>query len=128
MKIKRAQKALAMIIISAICFALFSFGTAAVSIDTRGSITLTTLSKENKEPVSGAVFRIYYLASAHQSGDGFSIDMERRNTVYSFYFRPHYKSPHFNKFIFEYGEHSISAAKGEKPYFEHCKEQEGELF
>ena len=72
MKIKRAQKALAMIIISAICFALFSFGTAAVFIDTRGSITLTTLSKENKEPVSGAVFRIYYLASAHQSGDGIS--------------------------------------------------------
>lgn len=70
MKKKSAAKALTMIIITALCITLFSFGTAAVSADTKGSITLTTLSKETKEPVSGAVFRIYPIASAYIKDGG----------------------------------------------------------
>lgn len=72
MKNKTVKRVVAMIITTIMCITLFSFAAAAVSIDTRGSITLTTLSKETKEPVSGAVFRIYHIASAYTSGDGIS--------------------------------------------------------
>lgn len=61
-----AKKAIAMLIISSMCFTLFSFGTAAVSLEERGSISLTALDKETKEPISGATFRIYKIASAYE--------------------------------------------------------------
>ncbi|MBO7320205.1 MAG: Cna B-type domain-containing protein [Clostridia bacterium] len=70
MKNKTALKAMAMLIITVMCITLFSFGTSAVSLDTKGSITLTTLDKETKEPISGAVFRVYRFAYAYASGEG----------------------------------------------------------
>ena len=70
MKNKTALKALAMMIITIMCITLFSFATSAVSLDTKGSLTLTTIDKETKEPISGATFRIYRLAYAYASGEG----------------------------------------------------------
>ena len=57
---KTAKRILAMLLMTVMCFTLFSFGVSAVSVDRRGSITLTTLDKETKEPLSGATFRIYF--------------------------------------------------------------------
>ena len=67
---KAIKRAVSMLVIVVVCFTLFSFGTSAVSLDTKGSITLTTLSKESKKPISGAVFRVYRIASAYAVGDG----------------------------------------------------------
>ncbi len=69
MKNNTAKKAFAMIIIFAICISQLIFAASAVSDGIRGSITITTLSKETKEPVSGAVFRVYHIASAYISDD-----------------------------------------------------------
>lgn len=66
---KTAVKALSVLIAIVMCFTSFSFGTSAVSLDKTGSITLTTLSKESKEPISGATFRVYLFASAYTAGD-----------------------------------------------------------
>ena len=66
---KTAKRVLAMLLMTVMCFTLFSFGASAVSVDRRGSITLTTLDKETKEPLSGATFRIYFFASAYGVGD-----------------------------------------------------------
>lgn len=66
---KTAKRILAMLLMTVMCFTLFSFGVSAVSVDRRGSITLTTLDKETKEPLSGATFRIYFFASAYTVGD-----------------------------------------------------------
>lgn len=70
MKRKTVKRVLAVLIMAVICFTLFSFSTTAVSDGKTGSITLTTLDKESKEPISGAVFRLYYFASGYTSGDG----------------------------------------------------------
>ena len=66
---KTAKRVLAMLLMTVMCFTLFSFGASAVSVDRRGSITLTTLDKETAEPLSGATFRIYFFASAYTVGD-----------------------------------------------------------
>ena len=67
---KTAKRVMAMLIVTVMCFTLFSFGVSAVSLDRRGSITLTTFDKETKEPISGASFRIYRVASAYlKDGD-----------------------------------------------------------
>ena len=64
-----AKRTISALIIIVLCFTLFSFSTTAVSLDSKGSITLYTLDKESKKPVSGAVFRIYLFATAYSSGD-----------------------------------------------------------
>ncbi|MBQ1966976.1 MAG: hypothetical protein II356_03270 [Clostridia bacterium] len=69
---KTAKRVMAMLIVTVMCFTLFSFGVSAVSLDRRGSITLTTFDKETKEPISGAVFRIYFFAYAYSVGDRIS--------------------------------------------------------
>ena len=66
------KKAFVMIIMSAMCIALFSFSTSAVSLDTKGSITLSALDKETKEPISDVLFRAYAVASIYQDDDGFT--------------------------------------------------------
>ncbi len=60
-----AKKIVAVLITIVICFTLFSPSTAAVSPELRGDITLTALDKDSKEPISGASFRIYRIASAY---------------------------------------------------------------
>lgn len=69
MKNETAKKVIAALITVALCFTLLSFGASAVSLDSKGSISLTLLDKETKEPVSGAIFRVYRFASAHSVGD-----------------------------------------------------------
>lgn len=66
---KTATRVFAMIIMTVMCFTLFSFSTSAVSLDQKGSITLTVLDKENKKPISGARFRIFRFASAYAVGN-----------------------------------------------------------
>lgn len=63
--IKAVKKTIAVLMIWALCFTALSFGTAAVSLGQKGSISLSALDKESKEPVSGAVFRIYQIADAY---------------------------------------------------------------
>ena len=70
MKRKTAKRVLSVFVMAVICFTLFSFSTTAVSEGSAGSITLTTLDKESKEPISGAVFRLYFFASGYTSSDG----------------------------------------------------------
>jgi hypothetical protein len=65
---KKANKIIASIIVSIICFTLFSFGTSAVSLAEKGSITLTVLDKDTKETVDGATFRLYKIAVAYEKG------------------------------------------------------------
>ena len=65
----KAKKLVACIVISVMCFTLFSFGTAAVSLEKRGSITLSAVDKDTKEPVEGATFRLYRVASAYANDD-----------------------------------------------------------
>lgn len=48
------------------CSSLFSVGASAVSLDKNGSISITCLDRVTKEPVSGAVFRLYYIADAFE--------------------------------------------------------------
>ena len=69
MKSQTAKRTISALIIIVLCFTLFSFSTTAVSLDTKGSITLYTLDKESKEPISGAVFRIYLFATSYTNGD-----------------------------------------------------------
>ena len=66
---KTAKRALFALIISVLCLALFCFGASAVSLDEKGSISLTATDRESKEPVKDAVFRIYFIATAEMSGD-----------------------------------------------------------
>ena len=70
MKNKTVKKAFAILVTAVICLSILSFGTAAVSADTRGSISLTTLGKETKQPISGAVFRAYLIAGIYENDDG----------------------------------------------------------
>lgn len=70
--IKTLSRILSLLVISVICLSLFSFSTAAVSLDTRGSISLTTLDKDSKEPISGAVFRVYHIALAYENNESIS--------------------------------------------------------
>lgn len=69
MKNKISKKVISVIIMAVMCITLFSFGTCAVSLDTKGSINLTLLDKETKEPISDAVFRIYLIASVYEDND-----------------------------------------------------------
>lgn len=69
---KIVRRVLAMLIVSVICSAKFSFSTYAVSDGTTGSITLTTFDAETNEAISGAVFRLYFLANCDITGDDIS--------------------------------------------------------
>ena len=66
---KTASRVLAILMISVMCFTVFSVSAVAVSLDNRGSISLTALDKDSKQPISGAVFRVYHIASAYTKGD-----------------------------------------------------------
>ncbi len=67
MKNKTAKKILVLLLTVFFCFTLFSFFSCAEPSETKGSITLTVVDKETKEPISGATFRIYCFASAYIS-------------------------------------------------------------
>ena len=70
MKNKISKKIISVIIMTVMCITLFSVGASAVSLNTKGSITLTILDKETKEPISDAVCRIYLIAYACENDDG----------------------------------------------------------
>lgn len=72
MKSIKAVRLISVLLVTVMCFTLFSFSTAAVSLDRKGSITLTVIDKDSKEPISGAVFRAYCFATACSDGDGIS--------------------------------------------------------
>ena len=67
---KTAEKVLSVILITAFCFTLFSVGTSAISLDTKGSITLHVADSKNKIPMEGASFRLYFFAAAHKKENG----------------------------------------------------------
>ena len=67
MKNTMSQKVISVIIMAVMCITLFSFGASAVSLNKTGSITLTLQDKETKEPISGAVFRVYLIASVYEN-------------------------------------------------------------
>lgn len=69
MKNSISKKVISVIIMAVMCITLFSFGASAVSLNSKGSINLTLLDKETKEPISGAVFRVYLIASVYESND-----------------------------------------------------------
>ena len=69
---KTVNKVLAVLIISVMCFTLFSVNTFAVSLDRKVSISLSALDKESKKPISGAVFRLYHIASAYENNGSIS--------------------------------------------------------
>lgn len=69
---KTSKKLIASVIVSVMCFTLFSFGASAVSLDEKGSVTLTVVDKETREPVSDATFRLYMIASAYVKDSGIS--------------------------------------------------------
>ena len=70
--IKTVNRIIAMLIISVMCFTLFTVSSSAVSLNQKGSISLTVLDKDSKEPMSGAVFRVYQIASAYEENGGIS--------------------------------------------------------
>lgn len=70
---KTAKMLIASIIISVMCFTLFS-AAYALSLDTKGSITLHVADSETKAPLVGASFRIYFFAAAYKSGSGVGYD------------------------------------------------------
>lgn len=69
MKNKISKKMISVIIMAVMCITLLSFGASAISLDTKGSITLTILDKENKAPISGAIFRAYLFAHVYEDDD-----------------------------------------------------------
>jgi hypothetical protein len=69
---KTTKKLIAGLVISFMCFTLFSFGTSAVSLEERGSITLTAVDKDTKNPVDGARFRLYKIALAYMNDNEIS--------------------------------------------------------
>ena len=66
MKNKTAKKVVSVIIMLVMCITLFSFGASAVSLDKKGSISLTIRDKETRETLSDAVFRVYLIAYAYE--------------------------------------------------------------
>lgn len=70
MKHKQAKRILIMLIIVLIYISQLSLSTLAVSVEAKGSITLSTFSKESRVPISGAAFRLYRFASAQTDGEG----------------------------------------------------------
>lgn len=71
---KTALKAVAMLIVAAVCFTLFSAAAYSLSLETKGSITLHVADSETKMPLAGASFRLYLFAAAYESGDGVGYD------------------------------------------------------
>ncbi|MBQ9913287.1 MAG: Cna B-type domain-containing protein [Clostridia bacterium] len=71
---KTAKRVFAMLIITVLCFTLFSFGTAAVSLERNGSITLHVADSEKKTPMEGARFRLYLFAAAYEKNNGVGYD------------------------------------------------------
>ena len=69
---KTVQRVFAVLMMTVVCITLFSFGISAKAYQDSGSITLTAIDKESKEPISGAVFRVYYFASGYTAGEGIS--------------------------------------------------------
>lgn len=63
------KKIIAILITIVMCVTLLSLSSSAVSAEQSGNITLSTIDKESKEPISGATFRIYRIASACFKGE-----------------------------------------------------------
>lgn len=63
------KKIIAILITIVTCVTLLSLSSSAVSYKQIGNITLSTLDKDSKEPISGASFRIYRIASAYFKGE-----------------------------------------------------------
>ena len=74
MKRKTAKKLLIMLIVLLVCITQLSLTPIAVSLDAKGSITLSTFSKESRVPISGAVFRLYHFASAQTGWEGLNFE------------------------------------------------------
>ena len=66
---KKVKTAFLMLFV-VLCFTLLSIGAAADFTDGKGSVTLTAVDKENKEFISGAVFRLYAVADAEVDKNG----------------------------------------------------------
>ena len=69
---KAFSKVVAVLVMVVICFTLFSVSTVAVSLDKKGSVSITVVDRESKEVIKGGVFRIYQFASAYTFGDSIS--------------------------------------------------------
>ena len=67
----RVQKWIVALLVTLLCLAPFS-ASAAVSLDEPAGFTIEVVDRETKETVGGAVFHIYFMATAHTAGDGIS--------------------------------------------------------
>lgn len=67
---KTAVRIISAAMAAVMCFTLLSLGVCALSLETRGSIILTTVDKESETPISNVVFRVYHVADAFRKGDG----------------------------------------------------------
>lgn len=66
----KAKRFFAIMLVAAVCIALFSVSTAAASIGTStGSITITLRDSDN-QPLSGITFRLYRIATAYTDRNG----------------------------------------------------------
>lgn len=74
MKRKTAKRILIMLIVLLVYITQLSLTPLAVSVDTKGSITLSTFSKESRVPISGAVFRLYCFALAQTGWEGLNFE------------------------------------------------------
>ncbi len=68
--IMKALKIVSMLTAIGLCFTLFFINTSAVSLDKNGSITLHVSDLEEKTPLEGTRFRLYYFAAAYKNDDG----------------------------------------------------------
>lgn len=66
----KVKRSVTILLTIALCITLFSFSASAFS-NTKGSISISALDKETKEPISDAVFRVYSIASVYENDDGF---------------------------------------------------------
>lgn len=67
---KSSVKALTAVLLCVVmCFSLLSVSASALSLDKKGSISITCLDRETKQSVAGAVFRLYRIADAFVEND-----------------------------------------------------------
>ena len=65
--IMKALKIVSMLTAIGLCFTMFFINTSAVSLDKNGSITLHVSDLEEKTPLEGTRFRLYYFAAAYKN-------------------------------------------------------------
>ena len=64
------KKILSVVTVLLMCFILLSLNASSISLETKGSVILTTVDKESETPISGAVFRIYHIATVKAVTEG----------------------------------------------------------